>query len=103
MTAALQRAREENDPYEIVHFDGHGVYDRRVGLGALCFEDPRDRDKLGQRLLKLIHAPELAAELRHYGVPLIFLEACQTAQATADPMASVAARCWRKGWARWWP
>jgi nucleotide-binding universal stress UspA family protein len=42
MTAALQRAREENDPYEIVHFDGHGVYDRRVGLGALCFEDPRD-------------------------------------------------------------
>jgi hypothetical protein len=42
MTAALQRAREENDPYEIVHFDGHGVYDRQVGLGALCFEDPRD-------------------------------------------------------------
>jgi hypothetical protein len=97
MTAALQRAREENDPYEIVHFDGHGVYDRRVGLGALCFEDPRDRDKLGQRLLKLIHAPELAAELRHYGVPLIFLEACQTAQATADPMASVAARLLEEG------
>jgi hypothetical protein len=60
MTTALKRAREENDPYEIVHFDGHGVYDRRVGLGALCFEDPRDRDKLGPRLLKLIHAPELA-------------------------------------------
>jgi hypothetical protein len=97
MTAALQRAREENDPYEIVHFDGHGVYDRRVGLGALCFEDPRDRDKLGQRLLKLIHAPELAAELRHYGVPLIFLEACQTAQATEDPMASVAARLLEEG------
>jgi tetratricopeptide (TPR) repeat protein len=96
MTAALQRAREENDPYEIVHFDGHGVYDRRVGLGALCFEDPRDGEKLGQRLLKLIHAPELAAELRHYGVPLIFLEACQTAQAT-DPMASVAARLLEEG------
>jgi tetratricopeptide (TPR) repeat protein len=97
MTAALQRAREENDPYEIVHFDGHGVYDRRVGLGALCFEDPRDRDKLGQRLLKLIHAPELAAELKHYGVPLIFLEACQTAQASEDPMASVAARLLEEG------
>jgi hypothetical protein len=97
MTAALQRASEENDPYEIVHFDGHGVYDRRVGLGALCFEDPRDRDKLGQRLLKLIHAPELAAELQHYGVPLIFLEACQTAQASEDPMASVAARLLEEG------
>ncbi|WP_204138029.1 tetratricopeptide repeat protein [Halomicronema sp. CCY15110] len=92
MKAALQQARAANDPYEIVHFDGHGVYDRRVGLGALCFEDPRHSDKLGPRLLKLIHAPELAAELQHYGVPLIFLEACQTAQATADPMASVAAR-----------
>ncbi|MFQ4136886.1 tetratricopeptide repeat protein [Nodosilinea sp. PGN35] len=89
---ALQRGMAENDPYEIVHFDGHGVYDRRVGLGALCFEDPRDSTKLGQRLLQLIHAPELAAELNQYGVPLIFLEACQTAQATKDPMASVAAR-----------
>jgi hypothetical protein len=97
MKAALQRARAENDPYEIVHFDGHGVYDRQVGLGALCFEDPRDSDKLGQRLLKLIHAPELAAELQHYGVPLIFLEACQTAQATDDPMASVAARLLEEG------
>ena len=84
MTAALQRARAENDPYEIVHFDGHGVYDRRVGLGALCFEDPCDGEKLGQRLLTLIHAPELAAELKHYGVPLIFLEACQTAQASTE-------------------
>lgn len=97
MKAALQRAREENDPYEIVHFDGHGVYDRRIGLGALCFEDPRDSDKLGQRLLNLIHAPELAAELRRYGVPLIFLEACQTAQAIGDPMASVAARLLEEG------
>ena len=89
---ALQRGIAENDPYEIVHFDGHGVYDRRVGLGALCFEDPRDSTKLGQRLLQLIHAPELAAELNQYGVPLIFLEACQSAQSTDDPMASVAAR-----------
>ncbi|MGD1928511.1 MAG: CHAT domain-containing protein [Leptolyngbyaceae cyanobacterium] len=92
MKAALQQARAENDPYEIVHFDDHGMYDRQVGLGALCFEDPRDSDKLGPRLLKLIHAPDLAAELQHYGVPLIFLEACQTAQATDDPIASVAAR-----------
>ena len=33
----------------------------------------------------------------HYGVPLIFLEACQTAQSTADPMASVAARLLEEG------
>ncbi|MFZ4677772.1 MAG: CHAT domain-containing protein, partial [Nodosilinea sp.] len=97
MKAALQRGIAENDPYEIVHFDGHGVYDQRVGLGALCFEDPRDSHKLGQRLLQLVHAPALAAELQHYGVPLIFLEACQTAQSSADPMTSVAAKLLEEG------
>ena len=92
LKAALKRAKAENDPYEIVHFDGHGLYDRRVGLGALCFEDPQDSQKLGQRLLQLVHATELAAELREYGVPLIYLEACQTALATESPQASISAR-----------
>ncbi len=97
LKAALGRARAEANPYAIVHFDGHGVYDRKVGLGALCFEDPRDSQKLGQRLLHLVHAGELAAELRDYGVPLIYLDACQTAQATGDPTASVAARLLEEG------
>ncbi|PSB23781.1 CHAT domain-containing protein [Stenomitos frigidus] len=97
MKAALQRARDANDPYEIVHFDGHGVYDRRVGLGALCFEDPRDSRKLGQRLLQRVYANELATELREYGVPLVVLDACQTAQAKDDPQASVAARLLEEG------
>jgi tetratricopeptide (TPR) repeat protein len=94
---ALQRAQKADDPYEIVHFDGHGVYDRRVGLGALCFEDPRDSDKLGQRRLQLVHANELAAQLRDYGVPLVVLDACQTAQAVKDPQASVAAKLLEEG------
>ncbi|MCG2750184.1 MAG: CHAT domain-containing protein [Desulfobulbaceae bacterium] len=94
---ALLKAKDENDPYEIVHFDGHGVYDRRVGLGALCFEDPRDSTKLGARRLQLVHATELAAELRQYGVPLIYLDACQTAQADLNPQASVAAKLLEEG------
>ncbi|MEM9151628.1 MAG: CHAT domain-containing protein [Cyanobacteria bacterium P01_F01_bin.3] len=97
MKAALKQASEENDPYEIVHFDGHGVYDRKVGLGALCFEDPRDSQKLGKRLLKLVYAKELAAELQEYGVPLVYLDACQTAQAIEDPKASVAAQLLEEG------
>ncbi|MCP4566608.1 MAG: CHAT domain-containing protein, partial [FCB group bacterium] len=97
LKAALKKARKNNDPYEIVHFDGHGVYDRRAGLGALCFEDPKDKQKLRERLLQLVHATELAAELREYGVPLIYLDACQTAQTTKDPMASVAARLLEEG------
>ncbi|NEP16055.1 MAG: tetratricopeptide repeat protein, partial [Leptolyngbya sp. SIO4C1] len=97
MKAALKQAREANDPYEIVHFDGHGVYDRRVGLGALCFEDPQDGHKLGQRRLKLVYADALATELRNYGVPLFYLDACQTAQALDDPKASVAAKLLEEG------
>lgn len=97
LKTALRKAKEAGAPYEIVHFDGHGVFDRRVGLGALCFEDPRDSKKLGKRLLKLVYANELAAELREYGVPLIYLDACQTAQAEEDPQASVAAKLLEEG------
>src|SRR5206468_7657067 len=42
----LRRAQAAQRPYHVVHFDGHGVYDRHHGLGALCFEDPRDAGKL---------------------------------------------------------
>jgi hypothetical protein len=51
---ALDKAIKEDNPYDIVHFDGHGVYDPREGLGALCFEHPRDSRKLGKRLLALV-------------------------------------------------
>ncbi|WP_157068013.1 CHAT domain-containing protein, partial [Desulfosarcina cetonica] len=94
---ALKQASDQDNPYAIVHFDGHGVYDRKVGQGALCFEDPGDDKKLGKRRLQLAHAQDLAAELRGYGVPLIYLEACQTAQADADPKASVAAKLLEEG------
>jgi hypothetical protein len=42
----LQRAHDAGHPYHVVHFDGHGVYDPKHGLGALCFEDPQDVAKL---------------------------------------------------------
>ena len=35
--AALEQALDNGDdghPFDVVHFDGHGVYDRRSGLGA---------------------------------------------------------------------
>ena len=75
----LQRANAAGKPYQVVHFDGHGVYDRSVGLGGLCFEDPQDTGKLDQRRHSTVFTPELGALLRHHRVPLIFLEACQTA------------------------
>jgi tetratricopeptide (TPR) repeat protein len=86
----LKRAFDARAPYHVVHFDGHGVYDRRVGLGGLCFEDPRDTDKLDRRRHVTVHTDKLGPLLKDYRIPLVFLEACQTAQAedTAESVAS---------------
>ncbi|MXS82496.1 tetratricopeptide repeat protein [Nitrosomonas oligotropha] len=77
----LERARDENKPYHVVHFDGHGVYDRYAGLGGLCFELPEDTVKLEWRRHATIYTNELGPLLRDHRIPLVFLEACQTAQA----------------------
>jgi tetratricopeptide (TPR) repeat protein len=77
----LDRARRAREPYHVVHFDGHGVYDRHVGLGGLCFEDPQDIGKLDKRRHKTVFTDEIGPLLRDHRVPLVFLEACQTAQA----------------------
>jgi tetratricopeptide (TPR) repeat protein len=92
----LKRAFDAREPYHVVHFDGHGVYDRRVGLGGLCFEDPRDTDKLDRRRHVTIHTDKLGPLLKDYRIPLVFLEACQTAQAE-DTSESVASELLQRG------
>jgi tetratricopeptide (TPR) repeat protein len=87
----LLRAKEARKPYHVVHFDGHGVYDKKVGLGHLCFEHPEDTGKLEKRRSQLISADQLAQTLAGHRIPLFFLEACQTAQAEVEPGNSVAA------------
>jgi tetratricopeptide (TPR) repeat protein len=75
----LETAAREGRPYHVVHFDGHGFYDRQVGLGALGFEDPRDIVKLELRRHVTVFTNDLAPLLREHRIPLLFLEACQTA------------------------
>jgi tetratricopeptide (TPR) repeat protein len=94
---ALRQAFERGEPFDAVHFDGHGVFNREHGLGALCFEDPNDTNKLEQRASELIDADKLASVMRDYRIPLVFLEACQTATQKKDPTASVAARLLDEG------
>jgi tetratricopeptide (TPR) repeat protein len=84
----LDRARDARQPYHVVHFDGHGVYDRTVGLGGLCFEHQEDTGKLEKRRHVTVytqdsteHGTGLGSLLRDHRIPLVFLEACQTAQA----------------------
>ncbi|MFO0779674.1 MAG: tetratricopeptide repeat protein [Nitrospira sp.] len=77
----LKRAFDARESYHVVHFDGHGVYDKQVGLGGLCFELPEDTGKLDKRRHALVTTEELGPLLRDHRIPLVFLEACQTAQA----------------------
>jgi tetratricopeptide (TPR) repeat protein len=92
----LQRASRAGEPYHVVHFDGHGVYDRRVGLGGLCFEDPADVSKLEGRRHQTVLSNKLAPLLMHHRIPLVFLEACQTAQAE-DSSESIASELLQQG------
>lgn len=86
--------QEHSQQYHVVHFDGHGVYNRNIGLGGLCFEDPQDAGfyttagktekmgktgKLRNRRHQTIYTKELGELLYQYRIPLVFLEACQTA------------------------
>lgn len=77
----LDRARRAREPYQVVHFDGHGVYDRRAGLGGLCFEDPQDIGMLENRRHLTVFTSDLGPLLRDHRIPMVFLEACQTAKA----------------------
>ena len=81
LRAELDRARSENKPYHVVHFDGYGGFDRELGMGGLCFENPEDTDKLENRGHVTVFTNELGPLLRDHRIPLVFLEACQTAQA----------------------
>jgi tetratricopeptide (TPR) repeat protein len=83
--------------YHVVHFDGHGVYDRKQGLGALCFEDPADTEKVSGRRSEIVTADRIAGVIRGHRVPLFFLEACQSAKALTEPSASVAGKLLESG------
>lgn len=77
----LQRAKAAGQPYHVLHFDGHGTYNRQVGLGGLCFEHDEDGEKIGPRRHRTVYTDVLGPLLRDHGIALVFLEACQSAQA----------------------
>ena len=96
LEAELARAQQAGEPYHVVHFNGHGIYDRRVGLGGLCFEDPNDTQKLTGRGHQTVHTDRLGPLLTDYRIPLVFLEACQSAKAEQSGQ-SVASELLQRG------
>jgi tetratricopeptide (TPR) repeat protein len=92
LKALDERLRDESLPrVHIVHFDGHGVYDKGVGLGFLLFEDENHQKHL-------VDAEQLGTLLNKSGIPLMVLNACQSAQSDdRNPFASVASRLIESG------
>jgi len=92
LKALDERLRDETKPrVHIVHFDGHGVYDKGVGLGFLLFEDESHQKHL-------VDAEQLGTLLNRSGIPLMVLNACQSAQPDdRNPFASVASRLIESG------
>ncbi len=73
--ARLEAMLAESDgAYDIVHFDGHGHYDRLLGLGVLLFEKAQQSGRM--RVEKdPVQADRLGNLLARYQIPLVILEA----------------------------
>lgn len=71
--------------------------DLAVGLGALCFESEATVEQVEGRATRRIHGRELAQLLRDHRVPLVVLEACQSAQTEKEITASVAGQLLQGG------
>jgi tetratricopeptide (TPR) repeat protein len=82
LAAVLRDAHAAGEPFHLVHFDGHGVWD---GHGYLLFENPaleENREWVG--------GSRLGSLLAETGVGALMLNACQSAYAT-PPREPVAA------------
>ncbi|MEM9276201.1 MAG: CHAT domain-containing protein, partial [Cyanobacteria bacterium P01_F01_bin.143] len=69
----LQEAQDDDSPYHVVHFDGHGTtIPYEGGIGALCFEKT-------DGTLDLVRATQFGDLMARFRIPLVVLEACRTA------------------------
>ncbi|MBN2147963.1 MAG: CHAT domain-containing protein [Anaerolineales bacterium] len=94
---ALQRRLRQAD-FHVLHFIGHGAFDENIGEGVLVLDSEPGVAKPGQgQMLSSQHLTMLVgAERRSLG--LVMLNACQTAQATAQaPFAGMAQSLVRLG------
>ena len=77
MEELLRAGQQAGDPYDLVHFDGHGTFQPHSQIGALCFEKPDDGS--GDSKTDLVDAERLGNLLATYRISLVVLEACRSA------------------------
>lgn len=99
LEATLRAAREAGNPFQIVHFDGHGVLtgnharadgadsyaDPNSGVGMLLFEHPGGGDDP-------VPAERIGRVLADGQVPVVVLNACQSGAVGKQVEATVAPR-----------
>ncbi|MFD9097812.1 tetratricopeptide repeat protein [Streptomyces collinus] len=102
----LTQAREAGEPFQIVHFDGHGLFGRpprsRVGTGQpVVARDPGPQGMLAfekpEGGADLVPAEEVARVLKQAQVPVVVLNACQSAVVGSQVEAAVATRLLQEG------
>jgi tetratricopeptide (TPR) repeat protein len=87
----LSKAYKAKKPFHVVHFDGHGVFQKDIGLGGLCFESPEPVSAFDKRRSDIINSDKMAEILRDHRIPLVFLDTRQAATSDIEPATSVAA------------
>lgn len=90
LSKVLRRAAATGQPYQAVHFDGHGIYEDLVATtsnlphknrrGYLIFENPTYHGNV-----ELVHGALLGKILLETGVSLLVVNACRSAHADPPP------------------
>ncbi|VAW38390.1 hypothetical protein MNBD_CHLOROFLEXI01-3303 [hydrothermal vent metagenome] len=75
----VSEAKAAKRPFHIVHFDGHGTYLPKTGVGALAFEREDGRSEL-------ITGSRMGDLMSRLNVPLIILEACRSSGLSQKPV-----------------
>jgi tetratricopeptide (TPR) repeat protein len=90
----LNSAVQAGRPYQVVHFDGHGIFigarDRAGGEGALVFERPEGGSHY-------VPAVEIARVLNAAKIPVVVLNACESGAVGKDLETAVATRLLSEG------
>ncbi len=73
MEEMLIDGRESGDPYDIVHFDGHGTFKPQAQMGGLCFEKPGSAPAT-----EFVPASRFGDLLARYSIRMVILEACRS-------------------------
>ncbi|HEU5027162.1 MAG TPA: tetratricopeptide repeat protein [Spirillospora sp.] len=103
--SVLQDAVDRGEPFQVVHFDGHGVFARDpvlpAGRGSAKYETAGERGMLAfekpEGGADLVPAERVAVVLAAGQVPVVVLNACQSAQLGSQVEAAVATRLLREG------